>query len=276
MPALAIMVILLIYPLFRNLFLSFFSFSVLFPDYQFVALKHYTKLSRDPYFWKAVKITFLYTGVVVSAQFFIGMGIAFLLYRKIRGVRILRVLVLLPYLSSSAVTGLMWRILWDADFGPINQVMRYMGIRGPAWIGSTSTAFWSLTVTETWRSMPFVALVLLAGLQALPRKPYEAAEMDGASRWQVFVHITLPLLKPIILIILLFQTIFTFRAFDIIWILTGGGPGGTTMTLSILIYRTLFRFWKGGASAAISVVMLAFTLIISSIYFRILYKEMKI
>lgn len=124
--------------------------------------------------------------------------------------------------------------------------------------------------------MPFVALVLLAGLHVLPPESYDAARVDGASSWQILAYITIPLMKPIILIIILFQTVFTLRVFDTIWILTSGGPADSTLTLSVLIYKAMFRFWDGGQSSTLSVIMLALTLLISFIFFKFLYKEMEV
>jgi multiple sugar transport system permease protein len=276
LPALAIIFPLLIYPVFYNVYLSFFSWKVLPPTFNFVKLQNYLDVFNNPVFWNSVKITLQFTGIVVGIQFVLGLGLAYLLNGQKFAKQTTRSIVLIPYISAPAIISLIWRLLWDPDLGQINQILRFFGIRGPGWIADPATSLFSVTVTEIWRGIPFVILVLLAGLQALPDEPYDAAKVDGASSVQIFFLITVPLLKTIIWIVLLFQTIFTLRAFDIIWVLTGGGPGGSTQTLSIMIYRTMFRFWDGGTSSTLSVIILILTLLISFVFFRYLYKEMEV
>lgn len=276
LPALAVIFPLLIYPVFYNVYLSFFSWQIFPPVFDFVNIQNYADLLSNPIFWNSVKITIYFTFMVVAIQFVLGLGLSSLLHGQIFARQTTRSIMLIPFISAPAIVSLIWRLLWDPDLGQINQILRYFGIRGAGWIADPATSLFSVTVTEIWRGIPFVTLVLLAGLQALPDEPYDAAKVDGASQIQIFFLITLPLLKTIIWIILLFQTIFTLRVFDTIWVLTGGGPGGSTQTLSILIYRTMFRFWDGGTSSTLSVIMLILTLLISVIFFRYLYKEMEV
>ena len=275
LPAFCIIFPILIYPLIRNIYLSFFSYNIIIPDFKFVAFKNYTKILSSQVFLKAVRITLIYTVIAVSVEFVWGMGLALVLNANIRLRRLYRILAILPYLAPPAVIGLIWRLFWDPEFGPINKIIRVFGINGPAWIADKSFALYSVIFTNVWRDMPFVALIFLSGLQSLPRDPYDAAMVDGATRFQIFRLITLPLLKPIISVILLFQTIFTLRTFDIIWILTEGGPGGSTQTISVIIYRTLFRFFDGGRTSAMSVILLSLSGLLSWGYFRVLYKEME-
>jgi ABC-type sugar transport system permease subunit len=276
LPPLLVSGIFLIYPLCNNIYLSFFSFGLINPVYKFVGLTTYSKLLSTPSFGRTIVRTFVFTGSVVAAQSFAGMGIALLLSKEIKGQRLFRFLILLPYVTTRTVVALMWRILFDPDFSPINTFLRWVHFSPPAWIADPSIAPWAMVVTKAWNGMPFVTLVFLAGLQSLPQEPYDAARVDGASTWQIFTLITLPLMRPIIIVILTFQTIFTFRAFDIIWVLTAGGPGDATTILGVLIYQTLFWFWKGGTGAAISVIMLIFTLLTCILFFRFLSKEVEV
>jgi multiple sugar transport system permease protein len=276
LPSALVVFPLLIYPLIQNVILSFFSYNVVFPRFKYVGSANYSKLLGDKVFQLSVLITLVYTGVSVLAEFVVGMGMALMLNARIALKRAYRLLALSPYLSPPAVVALIWRLLWDPDLGPINLVLRSFGIDGPAWIAQRSTALFSVIFTTVWRDMPFVALVVLAGLQSLPQEPFDAAEVDGATRLQIFRLITLPMLRPVISIILLFQTIFTLRLFDIIWVLTEGGPAGVTMTQSIMIYKTLFRFFDGGQSSAMSVVLLSITGLLSIAYFRVLSKEIQL
>lgn len=276
LPPLAVSGMFLIYPLCNNIYLSLFSFGLVNPVYKFVGLTTYSKLFSTPSFWDTIIRTFVFTGSVVTAQFFTGMGIALLLNKEIKGQRLFRFLILLPYVTTRTVVALMWRILFDPDFSPINTFLRWAHFDPPAWIAEPSTALWAVVIAKTWNVMPFVALILLAGLQSLPQEPYDAARVDGGSTWQIFTLVTLPLMRPIIIVVLMFQTIFTFRTFDVIWVLTGGGPGDATTLLGVLIYRTLFWFWKGGTGAAISVVMLIFTLFTCILFFHFLSKELEV
>jgi len=276
LPALAIIIPLLIYPVLYNIYLSFFSWKVFRPVFKFVKFENYLAILNDPIFLNSLKITLQFTGVVVGIQFILGLGLAYILNGQKFAKQATRSIVLIPYISAPAIISLIWRLIWDPDLGPINQFLRYFGINGPGWISDPATSLFSVTTTEIWRGVPFVVLVLLAGFQSLPDEPYDAAKVDGASSVQIFFLITLPLLKTIIWIVLLFQTVFTLRAFDTIWVLTGGGPGDSTQTLSIMIYRTMFRFWDGGMSSTLSVIILIVTLLISFIFFRYLYKEMEV
>jgi len=276
LPALAIIVPLLIYPVIYNVYLSFFSWEVFHPVFKFVKFENYLAILNDPIFLNSLKITLQFTGVVVGIQFILGLGLAYLLNGQKFAKQATRSIMLIPYISAPAIISLVWRLIWDPDLGPINQFLRYFGINGPGWIADPATSLFCVTVTEIWRGVPFVVLVLLAGLHSLPDEPYDAAKVDGASSVQIFFLITLPLLRTIIWIVLLFQTVFTLRAFDTIWVLTGGGPGDSTQTLSIMVYRTMFRFWNGGMSSTISVIILILTVLISFIFFQYLYKEMEV
>jgi len=276
LPAGAVILPLLIYPLFRNLILSFYSYEVLFPQFDYVGLGNYRDLFNREMFLISIRVTLVYTFFAVLFKFVIGMGLALLLNLDIYFRRFLRLFAMIPYLTAPALVALIWRLFWDPDLGPINSVLLVMGVQGPAWIAQKSTALFSVIYTTVWRDMPFVALVFLAGLQSLPEDPYDAAKVDGCTAWQTFWHITIPMLKPIIMIIVLFQTIFTLRIFDIIYVLTGGGPGAATQTFSILIYTTLLRMWQGGAAAATSVILLSITTALSLVFFRVLYREMDV
>jgi len=271
-PSFLIIFIFLLYPALKNIYFSLFDFSLINPVYKFVGIRNYLKLLSDPLFWQSLKTTILFTSIVIILQFFLGIGLALFLNRELKS-RFIRPLSLIPYLTSSAIAALIFRLIWDAELGPINSYLKFFGIQGPAWIGNPDTALICVSITEVWKNMPFVAVVLLAGLQSLPQHPFDAAKVDGASHWQTFLYVTLPLLKPIILIILLFQTVFTIRAFDIIWILTEGGPAASTTTLAILVYRTIFRYWNAGYGAVVSVFVLFFTIVLTLIFITKLFRE---
>jgi multiple sugar transport system permease protein len=176
------------------------------------------------------------------------------------------------------VAAVVWRLMLNPNFGAINGTLKQIGVDTEAltWTASPTLAMLSVIAVDVWQWTPFVFLVLLAGLQAIPQEPYEAALIDGSSRWQTFRHVTLPLLKPAILIVLLLRTMDLLRVFDQIFILTEGGPGFATETISLYIYRTAFRFFDFGYAAAMSFVLLALTNIISVFYIKLLKSETRI
>jgi multiple sugar transport system permease protein len=175
----------------------------------------------------------------------------------------------------TVVVGVIWRLLLHPNFGAINGTLKQIGINTEnlTWTAAPRLAFLAVIAVDVWQWTPFVFLVLLAGLQAIPQEPYEAALIDGSTRWQTFRHVTLPLLKPAILIVLLLRTMDLLRVFDQIFILTEGGPGFATEMISLYIYRTAFRFFDFGYAAAMSFVLLAVTNVVSVVYLKVLQDE---
>src|SRR6185503_18673060 len=205
----------------------------------------------------------------------IGLALALLLNSQMRGRAVFRSLLLLPMMLPPVVVGVVWRLMLTSNFGAVNGTLKTFGIQTDAltWTASPKLAMASVIVADVWQWTPFVFLILLAGLQAIPQEPYEAALIDGSTAWQTFRHVTLPLLKPAILIALLLRTMDLLRVFDQIFILTEGGPGFATETVSLYIYRTAFRFSNFGYAAAMSFVLLLLTNIVSVGYIRLLQKQ---
>ena len=233
---------------------------------------NFTRLATDNFFLTAMVHTLIYAVAALSCEFLLGLGLALLLNSKLRGRGLFRASLLVPMMLPSVVVGVVWRLMLNPDFGAINGTLRRFGISTESltWTASPKLAMVSVIAVDVWQWTPFVFLVLLAGLQAIPEEPYEAALIDGSSRWQTFWHVTLPLLKPSILIVLLLRTMDLLRVFDQIFILTEGGPGFATETISLYIYRTAFRFFDFGYAAAMSFVLLALTNVISVIYIKFL------
>ncbi len=276
-PAFALLSVVLLYPIAYNLFLGFWQWK--FTDLnnvKFVGFENYRYLLfEDPDFWPSLRFTLFFMVVSLLVEFFLGLASALLLHRLERGKRIITALVLLPYMVAPIAAGLVWRLFWARDFGLVNWGLNLFGIKPVNWLGDASTALWSVAIPEIWRSMPFVILLLLAGLSSMPTDIFEAARSDGASRWQSFRYLTLPLLLPSITIALVFQSIFKLRVFDLVFILTGGGPGVETTSLGILVYRTYFRYFEGGAAASQSVILLVLGAAISFIYLKLLYRQVE-
>jgi len=268
-PALLVLLALSIYPLLYSVTISLRTET---SNGTVWGLHNFARLTSDSFFFTALLHTFIYASVALTCEFFLGLGLALLLNRQLRARGFLRAALLVPMMLPTVVVGVIWRLLLNPNFGAINGTLKGLGIKTEAltWTASPKLALVSVIAVDVWQWTPFVFLVLLAGLQAIPQEPYEAALIDGSSRWQTFRYVTLPLLKPAILIALLLRTMDLFRVFDQIFILTEGGPGFATETISLYIYRTAFRFFDFGYAAAMSFVLLALTNVVSVVYIRFL------
>ncbi|HEV2915177.1 MAG TPA: sugar ABC transporter permease [Pyrinomonadaceae bacterium] len=237
--------------------------------------RNFARLASDGFFLSALAHTFVYATGALLFEFVLGLGLALLLNREMRGRSLFRASLLVPLMLPPVVVGVVWRLMLNPNFGAINGTLKSLGLDTEAlvWTASPKLALASVIAVDVWQWTPFVFLVLLAGLQAIPQEPYEAARIDGSSSWQTFRHITLPLLKPAILIALLLRTMDLLRVFDQIFILTEGGPGFATETISLYIYRAAFRFGNFGYAAAMSFVLLLLTNIISTLYIRLLQRQ---
>ncbi len=273
-PTVIIFTVLSLYPLIYSLHLSLFSWDLLSPHLgkTFIGLNNYLKVFSNSAFWNSLKITLYYTGTTVGLQFLIGLGLALLLNTKYggRGIVIARTLILIPLLITPIVIGLLWRWLLNPEVGILNYLLKLIGIPKIHWLGNPSIALLTVIMVDVWHFTPFVTLVILAGLQTLSEELYDAAKVDGAKNWQMFRYITLPLLKPVILVVLLLRTIAAFRAFDKIYALTKGGPGGATEHLGLLVYRHSFITFNMGYGAALSYIMVLFVMVFAIIYIKLL------
>ena len=224
----------------------------------YVGLENYQDLLSDPVFTGSIAITLVYTAAAVAAEMVLGLGIALLLNMDLPGIHICRTALIIPMMVTPIVGALCWKLLLDPSHGVINDWIGQQIV----WLGRPDTALAAVWIVGVWQSTPYAMLILLAGLRSLPSEPMEAAAIDGASRWQVFWHVTLPLLRPYLLVALLLRTIFEFRAFDNIYAMTGGGPANSTMVLSMFTYLLSFVRFDFGLGAAASWLMLLMALLV--------------
>jgi multiple sugar transport system permease protein len=271
-PAVAVLLALSIYPLLYIVKISFQSGS---GDDARWTLANFARLFSDSFFRDALLHTLIYAAVALTAEFLLGLGLALLVDRPLRGRNVFRAVLLIPMMLPPVVVGVVWRLMFNPNFGAINGTLKSIGANTDSltWTASPALALLSVIAVDTWQWTPFMFLILLAGLQAIPQEPYEAAMVDGANWRQTFFHVTLPLLKPAILIALLLRTMDLLRVFDQIFILTEGGPGFATETVSLYIYRAAFRFFDFGYAAAMSFVLLMLTNAISYAYIRLLQRQ---
>jgi multiple sugar transport system permease protein len=271
-PALVVLLTLSIYPLLYSITISLQQQTASGVVWSLV---HFKRLATDGFFQTALVHTLVYAVAALTCEFLLGLGLALLLNQQIRGRGLFRASLLVPMMLPTVVVGVVWRLLLHPNFGAINGTLKQIGINTEnlTWTASPRLAFLAVIAVDVWQWTPFVFLVLLAGLQAIPQEPYEAALIDGSTRWQTFRHVTLPLLKPAILIVLLLRTMDLLRVFDQVFILTEGGPGFATEMISLYIYRTAFRFFDFGYAAAMSFVLLAVTNVVSVVYLKVLRDE---
>ena len=236
----------------------------------FAGPDNYAKMAGDPRFWNSLWLTFVYTVSTVVLQVVLGLALALLVLRIPRGQAVLRIAAILPIVLAPVVVGLFWRTLVLApDVGLVDVATRTIGLGSHNWLGDPGLALVSVIAIHTWQWTPFAFLVILASLSSLPPDVFEAARIDRASAWQRFRHITLPLIRPALVIVVIMRTMIALSAFAAIFAATGGGPGTATEILNLYAYRTSFSELNLGYGAALAVVLLAITLAVSFVMFRV-------
>ncbi|HWE25336.1 MAG TPA: sugar ABC transporter permease [Myxococcales bacterium] len=263
-PAAAVLVGVAVVPVLAALWLSLHRSIIVFHEQRFVGFGNFRFLLQDGRFWSALGTTAYFTVVAVAVELLIGLPVALLLHR---GSGLLRAAVLLPWAIPTAVSARMWAWLFNADYGLLHRLAP-----GVDWLGSPRVALHAAILVDVWKTTPFIALILLAGLQSIPEDVFEAADVDGAGRARTFLQVTLPLLKPAVLVALLFRSLDAFRVFDAIYVLTEGGPANSTETLSIYAYKTLMRSGDFGYGSTLSVATFACVLLIALAFVRVLGK----
>ena len=255
-------------PLVYSAWLSLFDWWLLRPrSIPFVGLGNYVRLATDPELRRAVVVTGLFTAGAVGVEFLAGLGFALLFSQPFRFLRPIRVLLLLPLFVVPVVGATMWRVIFHPDMGPLNYYLHLAGLGRPPWLSDPTLALVSITLVDAWRTIPFMFLVMYAGLEVLPAELFEAASVDGASRWQAFRHITVPLLAYIMLVAVLIRGMDAFRELDIIYVLTGGGPGTATQTIQMLSYR-VFGLGHMGLANALGIITLALVAVLCYLLMR--------
>lgn len=269
-PTIILLIVINIFPLLYSLILSFADYSAVSgkpPDW--IGLRNYRELLHDRHVWESLSVTLKYVFISVAGQMGLGFGLALLINRKFPAKGFFTTALMLPMMMSMAIVGLFWKLLYSPSWGIINYML---GLRHFDWLSNPHSALYAIAITDIWMWAPFVMLISLAGLTAIPEHLYEAASIDRASTWFVFRHITFPIVRPLLLIALLFRTMEAFKTFDIAYIMTGGGPGTTTELISIKLYEMAFPQWQTGKSCALAYILLFIVIGISSIYIKYIHK----
>ncbi len=269
-PALIILLVVLAYPLGYSLWLSVHEWTL--QEFRkaipFVGLDNYARLLSNADFWRSVRTTGLLTIGALTSELILGMVLALLLHTITHASRFFRSVVLLPMMVTNVVIGLVFRMMFNFDAGVLNWFLGVLGMNPSMWVSAVNTALPSLILVDVWNTTSFVTLILLAGLQSLPEEPLEAAKIDGATRIQLFRHIVLPLLRPAILVAIVWRFIDLVRIFDVVYSLTGGGPAAATEVISIYAYRNGFQRFDLGYASAMSWLMIVVMLGVAFILFR--------
>jgi multiple sugar transport system permease protein len=289
-PALALLTVVALVPIFGAVWLGFQRHLPIFGIHEFVYVRNYLALLQDDRFWAACATTMYFTAVSVTAEVILGLGVALFLDRLSERAWLtgagepsgrqwswMQAVVLVPWAIPTVVSARMWDWLYQPEQGVLNYLLLRTGlIREPVlWLGDPTWAIHAAILMDVWKATPFAALLLLAGLKAIPRDLSQAALVDGARAWDIFLHVTLPLLTPVILIVLVFRTMDAFRVFDAVYVLTGGGPGNSTETLSIYAYKALFQTLQFGYGSALASMMFVAMLIITGSYLLLMRRRLR-
>ena len=275
-PAIVVLLLMTIVPALYLLYSSFFSFTLLSADQGiFVGLQNYVNILTDGSIRHDFLITLFFVAVAVGLELIIGMVLALALAPQTLGNSIASTLLLLPFAVTPAVSALLWQQLLNPNYGWIDFYLQRLGIMGQPiqWLSSPTTAWVALIGLDVWQWTPFVALILMAGLQGLPQEPQEAAAIDGATGLQMFWHITLPLLMPFVAIAVLLRVVQAFKTFDTVQILTGGGPGTSTEIINLTLYRVGLQNFQIGAASALGIVFLILLLVVVSRLLRVMERN---
>ena len=264
-PAAAVLLVALLYPLGYVFYASFLNWnpSQRIGQAEFVGLRNYINLFHDEGFRESFFVTLRFSAIVVSLEMFIGVGLAFLLDRNIRGMSALRTLFILPMMISPIVVGLMWRYMYHPTVGFFNRTLKGLGLEPMPWLLDGDWAFASVIIADVWQWVPFIFILSLAALQTLPQSVMEAARIDGANGWQSILYIKLPLMMPVLIITFLLRLIDSFKVLEVILVLTNGGPGLSTEVMALRIMRTATEFRELGVAAAMSNILLMMLLFLT-------------
>jgi multiple sugar transport system permease protein len=279
LPALAIVVIVLIYPVAFNFNLATRSWSWFsLPEERgaFVGLGNFQHILESPRFTNALKVTSVFMVLAIGVEYFLGLGIALVLQSEFKGRRVFRTLFMLPMMIAPVVVAIQWRYLLSGNFGVINYLIGRLGLIPPSWLSQPGLALWAVVFVDAWTYVPFIVVVLLAGLQTIPVEMYDAAKVDGASTWHQIRFITLPLLKPASALALLVRATDVFRTFDLIYILTGGGPAYSTEVLGLYAYRVAFSEGELGRAAALAVIIAIIGMVIGAALINVIKTETRL
>ena len=271
LPLIALLVVFTIYPLIYNVWLSFHEFAPRTRTLKFVGFANWVQLWNDSRFWGSLGVTFAYFSIALVIEIVLGMAIALLLDAELPGFGPLRAILSMTLVIPPAITGMMFLLMQDPQFGVVTYALNALGIidKSTPILATSSTALAGVLLAEIWQWTPFMVLIFMAGLRALPTEPFEAAMIDGASSFQMFRRLTLPMMSKVIAVAVLLRGIDLFRVFDYVFTMTSGGPGTTTYTLSYYAWQQTFSFLKWGYGATLSLTTLLIIMVLANLFIKV-------
>lgn len=271
-PSFAILLVFLIFPLSWNIYIALHdvSLTTLLKEWEYVGLENFVTLFDDPNFYTSLKVTLMFVGGSVALQFGVGILMALVLNQQIRGLGVYRAILIIPWTISAVIAAFSFKFILDDNFGILNYILNQLGMESVGWLSDPNIVIWSLVIANTWYGTPFTLLFLTAGLLSINPSLYEAARIDGASKMRSLFHITLPLLKPFMIINLILITMWSVNLFDIQLIMTGGGPLFSSTTTSLYMYRQAFEFGLLSKGAAAGIILILINLAVAVIYVKFL------
>ena len=273
-PSFAILLVFLIFPLSWNIYIALHdvSLTTILKEWEYVGLENFVTLFNDSNFYTSLKVTLMFVGGSVALQFGVGMLMAIVLNQQIRGSGVYRAILIIPWTISAVIAAFSFKFILDDNFGILNYILNQLGFESVGWLSDPNIVIWSLVIANMWYGTPFTLLFLTAGLLSINPSLYEAARIDGASKMRSLFHITLPLLKPFMIINLILITIWSVNLFDIQLIMTGGGPLFSSTTASLYMYRQAFEFGLLSKGAAAGIILILINLTVAVVYVKFLRK----
>ncbi|WP_446898450.1 carbohydrate ABC transporter permease [Clostridium sp. LBM24168] len=275
-PALIVIIMIAVYPIIKTFWNSFFDMQLQNPGAtRFIGIKNYVKMGTDPVIWQGLKNTFYFTFFSVIIELVLGFVLALIMNANFRYKGIVRTSILIPWAIPGIIVALIWQFMFNDKLGIINELLINMHIiKTPVlWLGTVGYSMWAIIIADVWKQLPFMALLLLAGLQTVPKELYEAADVDGAGYFRKFWSITLPYIKNIVIVVLLFRIIGALRIFDTIYGMTAGGPGNSTISIIMYAYKQLFNNLDIGYGSAVAMLAFVIIFILCLIYLKLLSSE---
>jgi multiple sugar transport system permease protein len=273
LPSLLLLLAIVAYPILDTFVTAFYKTDGAGRRTVFVGLDHFRAMAKDPLFRQILGRTALWTVLSVSLKTLLGLTAALLLHTGLPGMHVARLLVILPWAFSLPIAAILWRWMYDSQMGMLNLLLTSLGLPAKTWLADPGLAFGATLTVSVWTGVPFMALVFLAGLQAIPEEFYEAGRIDGAGWWQEFTYLTMPLLKPTFAVATLLSAVWTFNSFVIVYVITGGGPLHATDILVTFLYKSAFEFLTFGPASAMALVIFVILLVFSLAYIRLYYRE---
>ena len=266
-PALLVYGTFVLYPIVQSVAYSFYQWSGIAPGFTFVGLGNYQQVLQTPVFWKALGNNLILVVASILTQLPLALGVALLLSTRLRGLRLFRTIYLFPLLMSTVAIALLWTFIYNPNLGLLNALLDALNLRGwqRGWLGDEATALWAVIGVISWHYVPFYMVLFLAGLTNIPHELYEAARLDGAGNWGVFQHVTLPLMRGIIRTAAILSLIGSLKYFDLIWVMTGGGPNNATELMATYMYKQAFEQYRMGYASSVAVVLFVIAFVISSV-----------